>query len=341
MRLPSWLSWIGARWSGGPPPLVAFRTPPEVAAAYTLERSWYIGRRRRRTGCTGVAWLDNSRLLVLNLPGHRLDAYNVDAAARTVLPVEQPALPGLDQPENMGLSPDRRVLAITNAQGGKTAFFRVDADRRLVNPEPLHEFADPRDRNHHAVCFTDRCLYHSTVDKPGFIRCFEWTLSADGRFTLSLLQELVNERGPKLRAKGLGASPCGRFLAVTYGPGAGRRARRTQSGELALFRLEDDGRIHAAPADCSGDHMRVHCGEDVNFFPDGNALVMTDQGLDRATILGFDSATGRFTGVQSAWYGHRSRLRFPHGCAISPDGTLLAVANYGTDSFNVYACETG
>ncbi|HUO84251.1 MAG TPA: hypothetical protein VM534_03970 [Thermoanaerobaculia bacterium] len=323
-----------------PGPAAAIRTPREIASRYPGDSARYIGRKKRYAGCGGVVWLSADRLFTLNLLGNTLGAYAFDPDSPSLRLVDQPPLEGLCFPENLELSPDRKLLAISNSRDGSLGFYRVDAARGLVEPRPLLSYRSGSDRNVHGVCFsrTRNRVYVSTVDSPGCFRVLEWAMTADGGLEVREIQKLENALAP-LKPKGISVSREDRFLAIAYGANASAKRRRAR-GQLEVRGLNEDGSIQSSPLSVLTDGAKLGCAEDVAFFPDDRDLLVTDQDRNRVAVVGFDPESGQLGEVKS-WLGNpRARLRFPHGCAVSPDGRYFAVANYGSDAVTIYATGT-
>lgn len=321
----------------GPRPVAFIRTSPEISSRYRKDSASYIGQKMRFAGCGGVVWPSPNRILTLNLLGNALSSYAFDPDGVSCTLLNQPALEGLYFPENLALSSDRRLLAVSNSRDGSLVLYKSDPESGLVEPKPLGRFRNELDRNVHGVCFAPNknLLYVTTVDKPGFFRVLACRHNNDGGVDVSEIQHVANSL-PPLKPKGVSVSQDGRFLAVAYGRNARSKAKRAL-GRLEIRRLHPDGTIDSSPpVSVLTDKNELGCAEDVMFFPGDRSLLVTDQDQDRAAVVAFDPKDGQL-GTLKTWIDRRrGRLSFPHGCAVSPDGNHFSIANYGSDEVNIF-----
>jgi hypothetical protein len=116
----------------------------EIVLSHAMERSilhapnvadfapYAVGGRMRRATCSGVAWFRGYHLAVVNLYGghlrvYRFDPYGVASPSRLELLHE--LSDGIEFPEDVAVSPDGSLLAVTHSlsQEFGVSLFRMDA----------------------------------------------------------------------------------------------------------------------------------------------------------------------------------------------------------------------
>lgn len=323
-----------------PPCLVAVQPTPDSPLAQPGRfRSRFIGRRTRLATCSGVAWFHGSHIASVNLLANAIHTYRFDETRRTCSPMQSLVDPdGVAEPENLAFSPDGLLLAVTSSRGGAVTIYAVDGKTHRIDPQPAARIACDGDINAHGLGFSPcgRFLAFTTVDDPGVVRVFTIARVATGGIVATPLQALANARAP-LKPKGIDFSPDGECVALCYAPNAGTHPGG-YGGLLALHRFRPDSGLEPEPFLTAGAGCRLRNPDDLRFLPDGGHLVVTDQGADRALVVAVD-ADRRSLRLARILEARRAQLSFPHGVGVSRDGRYLAIANYGTDAFNIYACE--
>jgi len=300
---------------------------------------FFVGERPRLATCGGVAWFHDRYLATINLLGNAVHSYAFDPARRTFTLLQTLVdLPGLDRPENLAFSPDGDLVAITNSIDGAVNLFAVAADTHTIASSAAATIRAEAGINPHGVSFSPcgRFLLYSTVESPGSLRSFRLLRRPDGGLEVSPLQVQPNRFGP-LRPKGVAFAPDGRRLVVSYGPNAEKHSHRAGPGFVASYAFDPRTGFGPGPIFVRVQGLGLECIEDVNVHPDASHLVVNDQAGDRAAVIAFDAATGAIGEVTAMFSNPQARLSFPHGNAVSADGRYLAIANYGTDTVNVYA----
>lgn len=300
---------------------------------------FFVGARSRLATCGGVAWYHGLCLATINLLGNALHTYAFDPERRAFTLLQTLVdPPGLTWPENLAFSPGEDLLAITNSIDGVVNLFAVAANTHtIVTPAAISITAEDG-VNPHGVSFSPcgRFLVYSTVESPGSLRCFRLGPEPDGRLEATPQQVLTNRFHP-MKPKGVAFASDGRHVVVSYGPNAERQSHGAEPGFLASYAFDPATGLSSGPVWIRVQELGLECLEDVSIYPDASRLVVTDQGADRAAVVEFDAATGAIGKVTGTLVNPEARLSFPHGNAVSPDGRYLAIANYGSDTFNVYA----
>ena len=316
-------------------PVRTLRTPHSILDHRTGRKALYVGRRRRFATCSGLVWISGSRILTVNLLGETIHTYDLRSRDEWIPGANQPNLKGLARPENLCISPDGRLLAVSNSTEGSVCVFRVNRPDLFIDPEPIARIHNQEDKNTHGVAFSPcgHSLLFSTVDRPGCLRRYALNFQDDGSVALAPREVIPNELAP-LKPKGVAYSPAGDLLAVCYGPNAGAR-RRAANGHVAIHKVDSDGSIRSVVS-TSGSRIKFGCAEDVNFFPDGERILVTDQDKNSASVIGIDKDSGKLGDELMRLSGPWAKLHFPHGSAIAPDGKHFGIANYGSDTLAIF-----
>ena len=321
-------------------PIAAQHTPDSPLLKPTSFRSRLIGRRQRHATCSGVAWFHGRHIATVNLLGNSIHTYQFDEVARSFAPLQTLVnAAGLAEPENLSFSPDGRLLAVTNSRDGAVVLYDVDRSTHRIDPTPVARIHCAGDVNAHGVSFSHcgRFLAFTTVDSPGYLRVFTIVHSAAGRVLATPFQHIANMVAP-LKPKGVDFSPDGRRVVVCYAPNAGSGPEGGR-GLLAMHSFDAERGLGSQPLWSGGAELGLRNPDDVRFSPYGSHVVVTNQDIDTATILTVDEENGAFR--QTTTLRHpRAQLSFPHGIGISKDGKYLAIANYGHDTFTVYAIDS-
>jgi 6-phosphogluconolactonase (cycloisomerase 2 family) len=311
----------------------------EVAAE---ESPYFIGKRARLATCGGAAWFHDLHIATLNLLGNSVHTYRFDARGRTLAPLEPTvSLQDLHKPENLAFSPDGALLAVTNSVG-TVNIYRVDVRDHSIDPTPVMVIDCGPGTGPHGVCFSPDAsmLCFSTVEDKGSLRLFQIARSSVDSIALMPVQALENRFAP-LKPKGVAFSPNMRFLVVAYGVNAKEHPHRGRASFIAAHAFSTEGIVGSDPVQLCGRRLGVRCAEDVNFFPDGSHLLVTDQEADAAVVVNFESRTGAIGDKKSVIENPWAQLSFPHGNSISADGRFVAIANYGDDRLTIFEVTRG
>ena len=352
-RIRHWTPWpvIVAlrRWAVAPIDRVRHRVGP-VAVVCELDllpgrrtsmhhRPLFAGAGRRWATTGSAAWLSDTTLVSVNLVQGSLSVFDFDSSGTTPTLRRRHlyrGIEGVKDPTCLGVSPDRRWLAITNSGHGTVTVLSTDGLADGRQPRVVASARAEGDRNVHEVTFTpdQRHVMWSSIDRPGGLRWCEFS-AADGQVRLGPVHWRDNERSP-LKVKGIDIDPDGRFVALSYGINAARRASRHHRGAVEVASFD--------PATCTvgpvisrlADQIPLACGEDLTYVAGGSLLAVVGHFEDQVLLVHADPVTGRLGGEVGRIGRSAGGLRTPHGVLVSPDQRWLLVASYGDASVKVF-----
>lgn len=322
-----------------PEPVAVYKTPNSIM--HRLSPAWAqnIGDRSRFSTCTGVAWFaDNTHLISANLLEDSLQIYQFYQGEHILRAKKKYSnnITKLGWPENLTISCDGTLLAVSNSATGKICVYKINLDSNLLHPSPI-AFVEAGDQGLHGIRFSPdgNYLAYVTYDGLGKIRVFRVTTPIKGSSSFDLV-ESVDSAFEDLAPKGIAFSHNMNYVAVCYSTKI-RSGWAAPSGKLAIFKFNaKTGKIDQAPICEIGTDDGLNTPEDVLFFSDNSLLLVSNQGNDTITAHNFDQTTGLLSESRVILGSPQSGLNFPHGIAISPNGERLAVSNYGDDKVSIY-----
>jgi len=313
---------------------------PDVAR---LQPFTVAGRKRLAT-CSGVAWFRGHHLAVVNLYGGHLRVYRFHpggegSATGPRLELLHEMTEGLSYPEDVAVSPDGSLLAVTHSMSDDLGVSLHPIDAMSLAPGPAGETLrrGTRGSAFHGVSFSpdSRHLAFTEIGAPGYVEVVATTT----RERTCLLE---NRHAP-MKPKSVAFSRDGRFavialaLNVTPGPGAA-----APDGMLSVHRFDAaSGVIGEAVAEMHGADTALVNMEICTFLPciagTPYRILVANQGADVVTAFTFDPGARAlaFTGIFAAG------LSFPHGVDACADGRFVAVTTYGDDSVHIARVTTG
>ena len=314
---------------------------PNVAG---LEPFTVAGRKRFAT-CSGVAWFRGHHLAVVNLYGGHLRVYRFHpggdgSATGPRLELLHEMTEGLAYPEDVAVSPDGNLLAVTHSMSDDLGVSLHPIDAVSLAPGPAGETLrrGTRGSAFHGVSFSpdSRHLAFTEIGAPGYVEVVRATTTR-GRTCL-----LENRHAP-MKPKSVAFSHDGRFaviaLALNATPGPGAAA---PDGLLSVHRFDaGSGVIGEALAEMHGADTALGNMEICTFLPSISGtpyrILVANQGADVVTAFTFDpgARTLAFTGIFAAG------LSFPHGVDACADGRFVAVTTYGDDSVHIARVTAG
>lgn len=310
-----------------------------------------VAKRKRYATCSGVSWIDDRHLAVVNLYGGHCRIYRFhysgihpETSAASAGPNEGPARleqlheesQGIAFPEDVAASPNGKFLAITSSMTKEHGISLHALDSKTLRPGPPL-WMQHDEMGYHGVGFSpdSRFFAFTHIGNPGFVEVRDATTSPPQRTCF-----YENPYQP-LKPKSVAFSSDQKFVAVAFA----RNISPTQqegddSGKLEIYRFDaTNGEILQPPiATINGSGIPVGTPEIVDFGSGQSSLsyrlYLTNQGFDVAEMYDFDGETEHLEFV-----GLFARdLNFPHGLAISPNGQLAAITNYGDDSLRIFGC---
>ena len=306
---------------------------PDVATLLPLE----VAGRKRLATCSGVAWFRGDHLAVVNLRGGHLRVYKFHAAgapgAAARLELLQETSEGIARPEDVTISPDGSLLAITHSRSNEhgVSIHRLDARTFAFGAGCMLR----RGRAFHGVrLFPDsRHLAFTEIGEPGQVEVVSVTTPACPRTCL------IENREAPLKPKSVAFSRDGRYAAIVKSPNVKHQTVAvTSSGQLAVHACAADrGVIAAQPlAVLAASDASLGSAEMSTFLPSAPGtpyrVLVTNQGADVVSTFEFHATqrTLAFAGTFAAG------LSFPHGVDASADGRHVAVTNYGDDTLRIF-----
>jgi len=316
---------------------------PPTMAAEGMDRRFAAANPRYAT-CTGTVWTRPDRMVTAYLLGRAFVTSEFAAPGRDGAPVSIDRHDVLGDRPDIGritgvkISRDRRWLTYGDDTHGHAAVLALDPATGI--PTGIAGTVKvPGDVILHAIGFSPdgRYLLFSSVDVPGGLRIVPVTADPDtGRVTFGPVACTPNPYLPSA-LKGLDFSPDGRWIAMAYGANAGAASTRSTAPAFVEIRPWDAATgTPGPPVARSPRSWRVGGIEDLVWLSAGDRLLLTDQFLDQALVVGCDPGTGAFGPVITRIGWAAGGLHAPHGCAESPDGRWIAITNYGDGSLRIF-----
>lgn len=331
-------------WFIQPQPVVSFSILPDANAHRRKKYpGFFAGDRWRHSTCTSVAWFpDGNALIALNLGGESIHVYEFNKAAKDVslkqVLTNKDGL-RLALPEIASFSGDGALLGITNFPSGEITLYAVDPFRRLINPKPALVIKKQGDQSLHGMRFSRSDYFAVTVRDKNVVRIYRVIRNPGSREITTVLSGSLHYPS-HLKPKGVDFTIDQRFIAVVFAPPTGSSKTGAQ-GLLTVHPFDEvTGKMDPTPVS-SIDHTRgLSFSEDVRFFPDASAILVSNQASDTVSCYEFDGKTGQIGGDKEFLRNPESRLGIPHGIDISTDGKYVAVANYEGSQVCIYEVVT-
>ena len=300
----------------------------------------YIGQRPRFSTCTAVAWFpDQHHLMSANLIANTMQIvdYNEEEGSLSARQFFSPLLgTQLAKPEHLCFSPDGTLLAVANGGGGKITFYAVSKESSTIDPNPIAVLKESGKAKFHSVRFSPNGRYLAclTFDNEAKISIYKIVQEEKG---LSFIrsQSFANPYS-FIKPKGIDFSPDQRFIAICYSRRALWNPNENLQGVAEIYSFDAAvGRMNPSPI--SRIEANLSVPEDIIFDPLDPYLFISNQGNDTITVHEFNPESGMFQEpLHTCLKNPGAQLSFPHGIAISRNGTFLASSNYGDDKITVY-----
>lgn len=303
-----------------------------------------VGARMRIATCSGVSWIGNDHLAVVNLYGGHLRIYRFHSrehASKAALELLHEMSDGVSFPEDVAASPDGRLLAITHSMNDGTGVSLHRLELPCLAPGPAEPIRSTRpDTAFHGIAFSadSRFLAFTEIGKPGHVEVVR-TSDASGASTCRL-----ESPSPLHKPKSIAFTSDGRFAVVAFGPNAAfvpnieeSKGQLNPIGRLAVYEFDDKrGEIDSKPVatfDAGG--TTLGAVEICTVLPSESGrfhrILIANQSADVAPLFVFDAKRRTLAHLGIFATG----LCFPHGIDASPDGRHVAITNYGNDSLLV------
>lgn len=325
--------------------------PGEMVLCHQSERSvlhqigsrddlvpFQVGNRKRFATCSGVAWVDPGHIAVVNTYGGHLRIYSVhgqEGAGPVRLELLHETSDGISYPEDVAVSPDGSLLAITHSMcdGTGVSLHRIDPVTRIPGlPERIHEVR--RGSACHGVAFSpdSRHLAFTEIGQPGFVEVV-CVAPSSGEPTCR-----IESPTPLLKPKSIAFSRDGRFAVLAMAPNI-----CPSDGVLDPIGRIGVHSFNAAAGVIAADPLVTYSAggtalggvEICTVLPSASGrfhrILAVSQTADQALSFMFDAdgSTLTRTGV------FVSDLCFPHGIDTSSDGRFVAITNYGDDTLRI------
>jgi hypothetical protein len=300
-----------------------------------------VGDRMRLATCSGVAWFRENHLAVVNLYGGHLRIYRFHpgggiGAAPARLELLHELTEGIEFPEDVAVSPDGQLLAVTHSLSAKFGVSLFPIEATCLAPGPAREKIRPGvpGSAFHGVSFSpdSRHLAFTEISMPGYVEVVRVASTTRER-TCFLENRLV-----PLKPKSVAFSQDARLAVIAMGLNASRKEGLAPSGGmLSVHRFDAaNGVIADEPlAQLRGVGSSLANMEICKFLPAMSArryrILVADQGADVIPSFEFDAQARTLvsTGI------FKAGLSFPHGLDVSADGRLVAMTSYGDDTVRI------
>ena len=279
---------------------------------------FYVGNRARFAHCSGVKFIDRSRLVAVSLIGQRLYLVRFDTDNNTSEIVTTTHT--TDGRQDVGVDlidfdGTDRILA-ANCEHSSLSLYRLTGDR--IELEDVISAGAPGERYCHGAKFVrgrpDLVCAAVTTGRPEVA-----FLSLNTRLQV----DAFSDEG--WVPKDVAFIDNRRMAVVFMRQVIDQDPRVTHHAKVALVDLHftDDGNGHHLADElvlpgATADGCHVH----------GGTLFIADQAHD--AVLQFDVSEGRFRRLADM-----VGFSFPHSMDVSPDGAFLAVANYGSNVVSI------
>lgn len=324
-------------------PLSRIDTPNSILDHKENYKPLFIGNRKRYATSTGVAWFHNNFLAILNLYGEKINTYrycektNQFIHFQEITNTHQTELSG---PENLAVSPDGELLAICSIPPHSgIKIYRINKDSHLIDPKPIARQAIQE--LIHNVRFSPNGKYVATAgwNKKTAICIYKINKVSD-HINLELVYSMPNNH-ELLVPKGINFTKDGKFALIAFSPNVGGKKKKLPDGDLLVYKFDaTTGSLGELVCKYSDEKRDLKLfSEDILLIDDDHTIITTDQSSDRLFLVPFNPITGQLGKNVTNFMGPETCLSFPHGISLKPDGNMLAVSNYGTDTVTVYAVQ--
>lgn len=293
-----------------------------------------VAGRERYATCSGVAWLREDHLAVVNLYGQHLRIYKFDPGNwfRTPsLKLLHELKEGLAYPENLAISADGNQLAITHSMSHDHGVSRHTFISGSVVPSPDLEMISTGYGFHGLTYSPDgKYLVYTNVDQQGYIEVISTETDA-----ITYRRDNPHEQ---LKLKDVVFTDDGKFLIIVLAPLVRLKGQKTgKGGSVLAYRFDSkQGIIEEEPiAQWQGESDLLNAVEGCSIMkhnPSGlHTIFAVNQASDSIMSFHFDvhKPEIRLNGNIAI------NLSFPHGVDVRKDGKYLAVANYGDDTVRI------
>jgi DNA-binding beta-propeller fold protein YncE len=303
--------------------------------AHTLKPFVVAGRKRLAT-CSGVAWFRGYHLAVVNLYGRHLRTYRFHPqgdAQPPRLELLHELTDGLSYPEDVAVSPDGKLLAISHSMSHEVGVSLHSIDPVSLAPSPIVKTLRAGVAFHSVKFSPDsRHLAFTEIGNPGFVEIVRVSSPQLERTCL-----LENRHG-SLKPKSIAFSDDGDFAFVSMTLNVTPRLEvQSSGGALFVHRFDAENGVIGTEvlAELRGTDIFLGNVEICRVLPHVPGkpyrILLVNQGADLVSAFEFDPVAHSLSlaGIFA------SGLSFPHGLDVSHDGKYVAITAYGDDSLHI------
>jgi 6-phosphogluconolactonase (cycloisomerase 2 family) len=309
-------------------------TPHSILLKKEHYKPLFVGARLRYATCTGATWFHGNHLAVLNLYGQELMTYIFDEQKKEfkyVQHINNQQGARLGYPEQMTVSHDGKFLAVANGKNFGVQVYTIDPDTHLINPTSI--FSLPARGLVHNVRFSSDDVYIAYVsfDRNESV-CIYKIVHDASTIGVKCTYKNVHDSN-EVKAKGIMFTHDSRYAVLVYSCSASWLKPNSLHSVIKVHRF------NASAGVLEEEVSRVDgsfCVEDLALVHNDTSIVVTDQANDMLLVYPFNAHTGQIGKEYTVLQNPDAHLSFPHGIAVSGDGTYMVVTNYGDDTFNLY-----
>lgn len=302
----------------------------------------FVENRMRHSTCSATVWLDNKTLFTTNFFGGFICSYSFDPTTRSCSfnqVVTTPERNSLKTSESLALSPDKELLALTQFSPMALRLFKINKDTAEIDETPVASFFK-HSGGFHGVKFSNNGKFLATTRIWADNSVHIYGLVKNPSIALTPIFRLKTPDTSVYSPKSIAFTKDDTYIAIAYSTQATKKPT-PQHAYIAIHSFNaTTGIIDQEPICSLKDHDTFINIEDIIFDQKDEYIIFSNQGNDAVLCYAFDKTTGKIGSKKFGLVGERSKLSFPHGVGISPDGKYLSVSNYGTDTFCIYDFDT-
>ncbi len=302
----------------------------------------FVENRMRHSTCSATVWFDNKTVFTTNFFGGFICSHNFDTTTRSCnlnQVVAALEIDGLKTSESLALSPDKELLAVTQFRPIALRLFKVNKDTGEIDSTPTASFFK-NEGGFHGVKFSNNGKFLATtrIWADNAVHIYEVVKSPT--VALTPIFRLKTPDTTVYSPKSIAFTKDDNYIAIAYSSQATKKPSPQHTYISVHSFNATTGIIDEEPICTLQDHDAFINIEDIIFDQKDESIIFTNQGNDAVLCYTFDKATGKIGNKKFSLNGKQSKLSFPHGVGMSPDGKHLSVSNYGTDSFCIYDFDT-
>lgn len=325
-------------------PIATLYTPDSVLQA-PPGNPIYAAERSRYSTCPGITWAQQDQFLITaNYLGRFVGIFSANLEENLYQFKQRLGNAEgmqLGRAADVSLSQDGRLLAVGNSGTTLNIYSIEDCSSCTLTSQPLCLLGELSSQRMHGVTFSSDSNYlvYTTIDDPDQICIYRVIRKEDGSVRFQLTQHLENLFHPR-KPKSIAFSHDNKYAVVCFS----ERSQQylTYQGIIVSYAFDaETGTLNPNPV-CvteSGAGVGLMSPEGIIFSSDDRTLLVADQILDTVSVHAFDLDSGQIGNSAIALQNPEANLSFPHGLALSSDGSRLAVTNLGEDKINIYSVD--